>query len=251
MVHPTPSLPGLLPAALAHDPARPLVTFYDDATGERVELSVATFDNWVAKTANLLVDELGADPGARVLIDLPLHWQTAVWVGACWAAGTVPVLATVAGDQPAVDGADVLVCGPALPDPLPRVPEVVALALRPLGGRFVDPLPGGVLDYAVAVPSHGDRFAPRADADDAGLVVGDRTLSGEDVVTEARALAARWELDQGGRLLSTLGPSSLDGALAMLAVPLVVGGSVVLVRNPDPAAAQRRVQDERVSATAG
>ena len=53
----------LLRSALAADPARPLVTFYDDATGERVELSVATFANWVAKTANLLQDELAA--GAR------------------------------------------------------------------------------------------------------------------------------------------------------------------------------------------
>ena len=41
----------LLRSALAADPGRPLVTFYDDATGERVELSVATFANWVAKTA--------------------------------------------------------------------------------------------------------------------------------------------------------------------------------------------------------
>ncbi|NDU76176.1 TIGR03089 family protein, partial [Actinomadura sp. DSM 109109] len=42
----------------AGDPSRPLVTFYDDAAGERVELSARTFDNWVAKTANFLVDGL-------------------------------------------------------------------------------------------------------------------------------------------------------------------------------------------------
>ena len=41
---------GLLADALRADPGRPLITFYDDATGERVELSVATFGNWVAKT---------------------------------------------------------------------------------------------------------------------------------------------------------------------------------------------------------
>src|SRR5690606_33707705 len=52
----------LLSSALAADPGRPLVTFYDDATGERVELSVATFAYWVAKTANLLQDELSAEP---------------------------------------------------------------------------------------------------------------------------------------------------------------------------------------------
>ena len=35
-----------------------------DATGERVELSVATYANWVSKTANMLQDGLAAEPGA-------------------------------------------------------------------------------------------------------------------------------------------------------------------------------------------
>ena len=81
----------LLRRALAAEPSRPLVTFYDDATGERVEFSVKTFDNWVAKTANLLVDGLGAEPGGRVALALPAHWQTAVWLYACWSAGLIAV----------------------------------------------------------------------------------------------------------------------------------------------------------------
>ncbi len=85
----------LLSSALAADPGRPLVTFYDDATGERVELSVATFANWVAKTANLLQDELSVEPGDRVTLLLPAHWQTAVWLLACASVG---VVADVGGD---------------------------------------------------------------------------------------------------------------------------------------------------------
>src|SRR5262249_10238292 len=77
-------VPELLKTA---DPVRPLVTFYDDATGERIELSATTFGNWVAKTANLLVDELDAEPGDRIALDLPPHWQTAVWLFAAWSAG--------------------------------------------------------------------------------------------------------------------------------------------------------------------
>src|SRR3546814_13660057 len=42
---------------LAADPGQPLVTFYDDTSGERTELSVKTYANWVSKTANLYVDE--------------------------------------------------------------------------------------------------------------------------------------------------------------------------------------------------
>ncbi|NEC79406.1 TIGR03089 family protein, partial [Streptomyces sp. SID9913] len=97
----------LLSSALAADPGRPLVTFYDDATGERVELSVATFANWVAKTANLLQDELSAEPGDRVALLLPAHWQTAVWLLACASVG---VVADVASPDPGA--ADVVVSGP-------------------------------------------------------------------------------------------------------------------------------------------
>ncbi len=74
-------------AAVAIDPARPLLTWYDDATGERTELSGATLANWVAKTANLMVDEVGAGPGGRAAVLLPPHWQTAAVLLGCWSAG--------------------------------------------------------------------------------------------------------------------------------------------------------------------
>ncbi|MFE6853255.1 TIGR03089 family protein, partial [Streptomyces sp. NPDC057674] len=149
----------LLRSALAADPARPLVTFYDDATGERVELSVATFANWVAKTANLLQGELSAEPGDRLALLLPAHWQTAVWLLACSSVG---VTAEVGGD-PA--GADLVVAGPdTLEAGLACSGERIALSLAPLGRRFPT-APAGYADYAVEVPSQGDRFAPFAPVD--------------------------------------------------------------------------------------
>ncbi|WP_240759323.1 TIGR03089 family protein, partial [Phytoactinopolyspora endophytica] len=116
----------LLRTELSRDGSRPLVTFYDDATGERIELSVTTFDNWVAKTAGLLRDDLMADAGTRVGLMLPPHWQALVWAGACWALGACVV------DN---DDADVLVTGPETLDEATGadVEEVVALSLRPLG----------------------------------------------------------------------------------------------------------------------
>src|SRR5690606_21134952 len=132
----------LLSSALAADPGRPLVTFYDDATGERVELSVATFANWVAKTANLLQDELSAEPGDRVALLLPAHWQTAVWLLACASVG---VVADVASPDPGA--ADIVVSGPDTLDAARACSGArVALALRPLGGRFPQP-PEGFADY--------------------------------------------------------------------------------------------------------
>ena len=51
---------ALLDPLLAADPVGPRITFYDNATGERIELSAVTLANWAAKTANLLRDEYGA-----------------------------------------------------------------------------------------------------------------------------------------------------------------------------------------------
>ena len=73
------------PRLLAADPGRPLVTFYDDATGERTELSVTTYANWVAKVASLLADELEVEHGSRLLVDLPAALARPVVLGAAWA----------------------------------------------------------------------------------------------------------------------------------------------------------------------
>src|SRR5215212_5833418 len=79
---------------------KPFVTWYDDHRDERIELSYRTFGNWVAKTANLLVDELGAGPGDRagVLAD---HWQVPVLVAACWRAGVCVVGLDASGGRQA------------------------------------------------------------------------------------------------------------------------------------------------------
>ncbi|MGW1895307.1 TIGR03089 family protein [Streptomyces sp. NPDC002004] len=240
----------LLRSALAADPARPLVTYYDDATGERVELSVATVSNWVSKTANLLQGDLGAEPGDRLALLLPAHWQTAVWLLACASVG---VLADVAGDPAA---ADLVVSGPdTLEAARACSGERVALALRPLGGRFPE-TPAGFTDYAVEVPGQGDRFAPYApvDPEAPALIVAGAELSGAEVAERALADAAGLGLTgPGSRLLSTLPYDTWEGLSAGLYAPLASGGSVVLCRNslrvPEETL-EKRIESERVTATA-
>ncbi|MEU6981608.1 MULTISPECIES: TIGR03089 family protein [unclassified Streptomyces] len=238
----------LLRSALAADPARPLVTFYDDATGERVELSVATFANWVAKTANLLQGELSAAPGDRLALLLPAHWQTAVWLLACSSVG---VTAEVGGD-PA--DADYVVAGPeGLEAGLACPGDRIALSLAPLGRRFPAP-PAGYADYAVEVPGQGDRFAPfvPVDPDAPALVVDGTELTGTQLVERARAEAAGLGLAPGGRLLSGRPYADWSGLAAGLYAPLATGGSVVLCRNLDRLGAEglaKRVESERVTVT--
>ncbi|MET8577044.1 TIGR03089 family protein [Streptomyces sp. NPDC005012] len=239
----------LLRSALAADPARPLVTFYDDATGERVELSVATFANWVAKTANYLQDELSAEPGDRLALLLPGHWQAAVWLMACHSTG---VVAAPGGDAAA---ADLVVTGPdTLEDARACSGERVALALRPLGGRFPQ-TPAGFRDYALEVPGMGDRFAPYApvDPEEPALIVAGREFTGAEVVERARAEAPGLGLTgPTSRILSGLSYGTWEGVAAGLYAPLSIGGSVVLCRHLDQLsddALARRVDAERVTAT--
>ncbi len=240
----------LLRSALATDPSRPLVTFYDDATGERVELSVATLANWVAKTANLLQSELAAEPGDRVALLLPAHWQTAVWLLACSSVG---VIADVAG---APGMADLVVSGPGTLDAARACSgERIALALRPLGGRFPQP-PEGFTDYAVAVPGQGDRFSPFApvDPEAPALIVAGAELSGAETVERALGDAPGLDLTgPGSRLLSTRAYDTWEGLSAGLYAPLAAGGSVVLCRHADrlaDGALDKRIEAERVTATA-
>ncbi|WP_225438176.1 TIGR03089 family protein [Candidatus Frankia nodulisporulans] len=243
----------LLARRLAADPSRPLVTFYDDETGERVEFSATTLDNWVAKTANMLVDTLGLGPGDRVGMDLPPHWLALVIALATWSAGGDLVVAQQPTDQQPTDqpsaSSKVAALAPTTPlhalfvaqDRLDAaadldVDETVALSLRPLGGRMTRSIPG-VLDYAVEVPSHGDRFgAPPPPSVQA------------DLVRRALRTAVGWRLGASDRLLVTATPSSTTGLLGGLLAPLSAGASVVLCRRLDPDLLIRRIEAERVTA---
>ncbi len=238
----TPStFPALLESAVRADASRPLVTFYDDATGERVELSVVTFANWVAKTAGLCQDELDVERGSLLLVDLPTHWLGAVWLGAAWSLG-----AQVTDDADVAADADLVVCGP---EGVERYAArsapgtVVALSLRPLGGRFTGPLPEGVVDYGAVVLAQPDAFAAYDPPDPDDLA-----WAGEDTQAAVLAAAAADDLVAArGRLLTDVNPVSRDGLRTVL-TPLVHQAGTVWVRNPDADGWERKAEAERATA---
>ena len=132
----------LLGSLLGKDPGRPLVTYYDHATGERVELSVTTYANWVAKAASLLAEEHDLERGQGLHLDLPTHWLGPVFLGAAWTVGLVVTTA---------DQADAVVCGPeGLATWGERAADlpVLACSLLPMGVRFAEPLPPGEIGRA-------------------------------------------------------------------------------------------------------
>ena len=97
---------ALLARELSRRPGVPFVTFYDHASGERVELSVTTYANWVAKAASLLSEEHDLERGQVLRIDLPTHWLGCVFLGAAWACG---LQVDLSGEH---DSPDAVVCGP-------------------------------------------------------------------------------------------------------------------------------------------
>ena len=218
------SVRAALGTLLAGDAAQPLIS-YLGADGARTELSVRTFENNVAKAANLLRDDADVGAESQVALLLPPHWQLSVWLGACAMTGCT---AWLDGD-PADPTVDVAVLGPATLDSA-RAPLTLASSLHPFGLPFTTPLPPDVLDASLEVRVHGDRFTPYDDVTGGSpwLRLGDRTWTQSEALGDAAALASLLGLTSGGRVLCS---RTLDhvSVLALLAVPLAVGGSVVLL----------------------
>jgi uncharacterized protein (TIGR03089 family) len=227
---------AILDPMLRADPVGPRITYYDDATGERIELSAVTLANWAAKTGNLLRDELGAGPASRIAILLPAHWQTAAVLFGVWWIGAEALLGDSAADlalctADRLDEADACVAGG----------EVAVLSLDPFGRPAPD-LPIGVTDYATAVRVHGDQIVPERRP---GPALAGRSV--DELLADCENSAAARGLTSSDRVLSSAawaGPDELvDGLLAIMAV----GASLVQVANPDPGLLQRRVDAEKVT----
>ncbi|KQT89681.1 hypothetical protein ASG49_16490 [Marmoricola sp. Leaf446] len=235
----SPTFPALLARLLREDPGRPLVTFYDDATGERTELSVVTYANWVSKNANLLLEELDVEPGDAVLVDLPGHWLVPVFLGAAWSIGAAVTTDPAAAHRVVVCGPDTLEAHAADP----AGPLVLACSLHAFATRFATPLPPGVVDHGSAWPGQGDVLvAPEPVEPDApGWAGADGSRSQAELLAAARAQP----LPGGGRLLTDHHPLEPGHLVADLLAPLLQGGSVVQVRHADPASWTRRAEQER------
>jgi uncharacterized protein (TIGR03089 family) len=252
---PHPLLPDdLLAAALRRDAAAPLVTFYDDATGERVELSATTLANWVAKTANLLQDEFDVTIGSLVAVSLPVHWQTAAVLLATWSCGAA-VLDTAAEDEGALSGVDVVLAEQSRLAALEEVVDadvLVGLSLHPLGMGMSDYV-GPARDYAAEVRVHGDTFFPMAPPDPAapGLVAGALNLTLGDLGAAATELAGRLGISPGDRVLVDEQVAAEAGPVTWLLAPLSAGASIVLCRRAVPEGLATRAAAERVTATLG
>ena len=181
---------------------------------ERVELSGRVLDNWVAKTSNLLQDELDAEPGTRLRLDLPAHWKSVILALAAWQLGMEVVF----------DDAEAELLATADPGPgaaRAGFDAVLAVALPALAMRWPGELPTGVVDYAAEVRSHGDVFMPHVDPEASRRAV--RTAAGTDHTHGASA----GRLRRGTRRRRAAAGSAGDGLEPVLAQSWVPGRGTV------------------------
>jgi len=243
----------LLATALRDDPGAPLVTFYDDVSAERTELSATTLANWVAKTANLLQEEFDVGPGSTVAVALPVHWQTVAVLLGVWSCGAAVLDTAAEDDGRLVDAAVVLADADRLP-PLEELdlPELMGLSLHPLGMGMTG-YAGPARDFALEVRPQGDAFRPWQPVDPTapGLVLGGLELSLGGLVDTATELAGRLGLTAGDRVLVDERAATEAGPVAWLLAPLAAGASLVLCRSAAPAGLLHRAEVERVTATLG
>lgn len=242
--------PSVLADLVRSDSSRPRLTFYDDAPGptqgERIELSGRVFANWVAKAANALQEEYDAGPGSIVRIDLPVHWRALYWAFAAWSVGATVDLR----DRPDQAGAaDVVVTtDPAVPPGGPIVQVTLPALARAAPGM----LPAGVMDEARELATYADAFDSWADPEpaDSALVTDAGATSYAEVVdgAQARAQERGGTVPRGVRLGVSGAP--VDVLLDVLAV-WAQDGSVVVVREPDPAKQARRSVEEGVARWTG
>ncbi|WP_024368483.1 TIGR03089 family protein [Arthrobacter sp. TB 26] len=225
----------LMTALRSGQSTSPRLTWYGPDS-ERVELSGRVLDNWVAKTSNLLQDELDAEPGTRLRLDLPAHWKSVILALAAWQLG----MEVVFDDA----GADLL----ATADPGPGAAQgafdaVLAVALPALAMRWPGELPTGVVDYAAEVRSHGDVFMPHVDPEASRRAV--LAAAGTEHTHGGLLDGFAAPHGDGVRLLVPAG-DGLETALAHALGAWLGDGSVVLV-HPDVAVTEKLLADERVS----
>ncbi|MGB7983458.1 MAG: TIGR03089 family protein [Candidatus Nanopelagicales bacterium] len=222
------------------DRSRPMVTHYD-GPDRRVELSVASVANAVAKAAGLLCDELGFAPGERVSVDLPRHWQLPVWVLAALSVGARCGRDLAGPVEVRVVGPDRLAELRAGAEPGAR--EVLACSCDSFGMPVPGGVPAGILDVGVEARAQPDVFFAQPQAAAAACL-----HVGGDVVAWPDLLAARPGAagGPGPRLWvdeTTAAPRLLH---AVAIAPLLTGGSVVIGTHLSPAQAERIRAVERI-----
>lgn len=190
----------------------------------RTELSGTSLLNAIAKTSGALVTEADLEPGARMAMHLPWHWQRVVWTLAAWTVGVVVV------EQGDPSDCALLVADLHSAQGFVERVEPWVVSLHPLG--LVDKgLPNTVVDATSLCRMQPDALLVEpATGDGPALELSDGTA-----LTRLEALA--WALAHDGSdariLVNHASAEGLAPWLLPTLHPLVGAGAVILCDGQD------------------
>ncbi|MEU4681034.1 TIGR03089 family protein [Micromonospora sp. NPDC023737] len=234
-----------------HDADRPMLSYLDEATGARIDLTATQLGEWAARSAGLLRDGCGLAPGSRVAVLLPPHWRTAAVLLGAWSVGMsvsyrpralagLPVLEP-GGDRP-YDA--VFVTPERLDDWLEDVPDGTHRYLVGTGPEPLADVPVGFLDWSTEVLRHSGTTPNYTEIRPSDPASPDGTTYGEWGGL-AREMAEMWGLGVGDRLL--VDAAEHEQPLKWLLAPLSVGASVLICANLDRSTLDARIVAEQVT----
>ncbi|MCW6009808.1 AMP-dependent synthetase [Micromonospora sp. CPCC 205371] len=241
--------PALLTGTAVGAVDAPLLTYCDDATGERVELSATALAGWAARSARMLHEGCGLGTGSRAAVLLPPHWQTAAVLLGAWSAGVSVSFRLWAT-------AGLPVSGPGTDEPIDVsfvAPDRVDSWLDDVPDaphRFVAGLaadrepPAGYRNFLADVGRY-----PEAPAGYAPIGHGDAATVDGTSYREwgrvAQELAEIYNLRAGDRLL--VDAAEHEHPVKWLLAPLAAGASVVVCAHLDPATVAARAEAEHAT----
>ncbi|MFC0005013.1 TIGR03089 family protein [Micromonospora siamensis] len=243
--------PSELPSGPPADTGAPLLTWCDDATGERVELTAGQLGSWAAGSAGLLRDGCGLRAGDRAAVLLPPHWRTAAVLLGAWATGlAVSFRPRATAGLPVLEpGADrpydaVFVTPERRDDWLEDVPDGTHRYLVGTGAGPLAEVPVGWLDWSAEVLRHGDTPPDHRAVRPSDPATPDGTSYGAWGRLAAE-LARQLDLRPGDRLL--VDAAEHEQPLKWLLAPLSAGASIVLCANLDRTRLDARIAEEGVT----
>ncbi|MDO4630726.1 MAG: TIGR03089 family protein [Corynebacterium sp.] len=220
----------LLAKILALDPTTPRLTVYNEQTGARLDFSGITLDNWTAKVANMLLEELDLDEDSLIGIHLQPGWQAVTIALGALAADVGISLTSLdsliesrsspeTDETDKADEADVLFLPPEAFTDAPctdSTADIVIVTDDPFGRGVVETggeLPEGAIDFGPTVRFYGDNFFPQT-----------RELAAfleepNPFTPDSRVLIQGW--------------SDWEDFSRKVLAPLAAGGSVVIVSHAD------------------
>ncbi|MEX3611302.1 TIGR03089 family protein [Rothia sp. LK2588] len=213
---------------------RPALVWYS-VPGERIELSGRVLENWVAKTANFLVDECELASGQSVDMAVPTHWRSVILALAALRVGARLNL----GQQPGADSHLGFTFDPSdlAEDAAGDWEYVVAVERAPLAPRFMGQLPeqigdAEVLDYAGQVRSFGDVYSGLELPDASSVALTEAGLTSGDVLAAVTRNGDLLRNDDAAAAYALEIPHQLTENFVLEVLTVLAAGAGVVMLDP-------------------